>query len=161
MARTLNVKVKQAGDVVDVKFDGTIDENAAAVFAGLEKKVCKQYVFDLEGTHYISSSGIREWIRFLNFAANAPRHVAVVGARPIFIVALMNLPAIRGGAEVRSIYRTFLCPQNHRTEILADAAALKTADRIMSLPCGKCGEVAEAEDEDEDYESILGATPPA
>ena len=41
-------------------------------------------------------------MRFLRFASQESRHVAIAGARPNFVVALMNLPILSEGVELRS-----------------------------------------------------------
>jgi hypothetical protein len=150
MANSLNVKTEKrsAGLWAELSGDITEDSDFSAVLN--EKPVL--LTLDLGGIKRINSTGVREWINFMNALKKD-------GARIVFercsvaIVQQLNMIAnFAGGAEIQSIFAPYICPSCDAEESkLIDLRATPKPDLNAAVQCANCKETMEFDDLPESY----------
>lgn len=150
MANSLTIKIEKrpAGLWAELMGDITEDSEFSAVLN--EKPVL--LTLDLGGIKRINSTGVREWINFINALKKN-------GARVVFercsvaIVQQMNMIAnFAGGAEIHSIFAPYICPSCDSEEAkLIDFRTTPKPDLEAEVKCANCKETMEFDDLPESY----------
>ena len=148
-----------------IKLNGDIVEGSKAVMSGLQDSIGEHCIFDFRNVRSINTCGIAEWIEFMG--TFSPGRSVIYDACSSNIVMLINMvPAFKGTAEVRSLYRTYFCDSCSKT---VEVAVVKdqnmpTAEMLKANPsiddemsCNQCSDAKELEAEvpaDEFYEFL-------
>jgi len=141
MPNELTVSVKGSGRQAEIQLVGKIDENSdysQLNFAGIDRAI-----LNFDGVTLINSSGIQQWIKFLE---GVPKNVKIDFANcPLRIVNQLNLiPAFIAGrdVDVLSFYAPYYCEKCDESQnILLDTAKHFPDRNAIVAPgaqCGKC-----------------------
>ena len=128
-----------------VVFRGQIDEHSK--FGPLLAVTPANVTLDLEGIERINSSGVREWIEFVNELRLAGKHFALDRCS-IAVVAQLNMVTnFAGKAPVRSMFVPYFCEScdDERLFCVKVHPGLK-AELSESRPCPVCQSAMELDD---------------
>jgi serine/threonine protein kinase/anti-anti-sigma regulatory factor len=130
-----------------------IDEN----FGGPEVVGALQegpIVFDFEHVRYITSSGVRWWIRFLK-SLPTEDYYCFIRCRPAVVAQFNSIAGFGGRGELLSFYVSYECPScEEQMELLMDVMIEKPRIDALELPplqCAKCRVDADFEEPPEVY----------
>jgi hypothetical protein len=133
---------------VRVTLVGTITE--ASDFAPILERASGRVRVDLAGIRRINSSGIREWLRFVE-ALSAAHEVVLERCPAAFVQQLNMIANMAGGGRVASVFLPYQCAScdASRDVLLAlGGGAPVIAD---SVPCSACGGAMEFDDIQDAY----------
>lgn len=109
-------------------------------------------VFDLGGVQRINSSGIREWIRFLEGLAARGDQLALERCSVPIVHQLVMIHRFRGAATVRSVLAPYFCDACNREQTrVIDLAGDVAAQITGHETCSQCGGVMELDDVPDHY----------
>lgn len=120
-----------------VKLNGDIVEGSKDILSQLSNTAGKHCIFDFRNISSINTCGIAEWIEFM--AEFGKERDVLYDACSSNIIMLINMvPAFKGKAEVRSLFRTYFCDECSKTievpvvkdQNLPTAAALKSNPQL-------------------------------
>ena len=140
MSEELQVTTAPNGAALEVKFSGTISQDAD--FSPVQLDGVESVAFDFEEVNRINSVGIRQWIQFIE---TIPETVNVSFERcPLRIINQINLfPGFTGNrrVDINSFYAQFKCKdcrKSHTT--LLETRQHFNSDEIKApmIPCPKC-----------------------
>ncbi|MBP9087119.1 MAG: anti-sigma factor antagonist [Kofleriaceae bacterium] len=122
------------GDIVGLRFDGSIDAN----FEG--KKLAASLtaatlILDLGGVKKISSFGIREWVDFVKTAGEQVQQLILIECTPKVVDQLNIVGNFAGHGRVFSFYAPFhcdYCDSEHRVLLHVDRD--RDVIKSMKLP---------------------------
>ena len=101
-----------------VKLNGAIVEGSKEILSPMNKLNGSNYIFDFRNIASINTCGIAEWIEFMS--EFGPGKNIIYDACSSNIVMLINMvPAFKGSAQVRSLFRTYYCDQCSKTVEMA------------------------------------------
>ncbi|MDA9950966.1 hypothetical protein N9D31_00185 [Oligoflexaceae bacterium] len=99
---------------ITVKLNGAIIEGSKEAVSSLTNQPDKKIIFDFENVTSINTCGIAEWIKFISDFGKQKN--VIYDACSSNIIMLINMvPAFRGGAEIRSLFRTYFCDKCEKT----------------------------------------------
>jgi hypothetical protein len=130
-----------------VTFAGRIDESAQ--LATLASKLLPgPVVLVPEGVTFVSSVGLREWIRFLR-ALRESGHAVTLERVGDVLMTQMNLISELRGLAVTSFHAQYECAScRNEAQPLVDAT-------LSPVPCGECGSPMQLADFPERYLTIF------
>jgi hypothetical protein len=154
MAKPLSWQLGKDEVGAQVVLSGEITE--ATNFAELTEAVPQEATFDVGGVVRINSCGVREWMRFLADLENRGRRLRFDKCSVAFVHQLNMVSNFCGGAEIRSVYAPYVCPE-------CDASAQKLIGLLQSpqtqleeaVKCTECGAEMEFDDMTDQYLAFL------
>ena len=149
MANNLTVKVTSEGETSHVTLAGEITEDSD--FRPVLGSAAKRLVINLEGVQRINSTGVREWINFINALGKESRDVTLDRCSVAIVQQLNMISNFRGQAKVTSIFAPYFCGScdKDRTRLLDLSQPLPDLDATMKCP--DCGEEMEFDDLPDSY----------
>lgn len=145
--------VSLEGDWSVVAISGSITEFSD--FTGVAQRCGPRVRIDLAAVDRINSTGVRQWIRFVE--ALAPGRTVVLERCAVPFVQQLNMIAnMSGGGRVASMMLPYYCEHcDQERSLLAetDAAAAQAADGEHTCPA--CGGAMEFDDVPESYFSFI------
>ena len=153
MANNLTVQIKSDGDCALASLVGEITEDSD--FRPVLTTTGKQLVLNLEGVQRINSTGVREWINFINALGKNNRDVTLERCSVAIVQQLNMIANFRGQAKVTSLFAPYFCAacDTDRTRLLDLSQPLP--DLNETLPCSVCKEPMELDDLPESYLAFL------
>jgi hypothetical protein len=119
-------------------------------------------VFDFDRTTRVTSSGVREWMRFLK-KLPAGAYYCFINCRPAAIIQFNLIDSFGGRGEVLSMYAPYSCPEcGERAEVVVDLQRDRHLIEETSAPpkvCGTCRVEAELEEPPEIYFHYVASHP--
>ena len=139
-----------------VSVSGVLDETAR--FPSVSELPEAHLVFDLSGVERVTSSGTRQWVKFIRTLEEAGKAFVLERCSVAVVIQLNIVPSFRGQGTVGSIYAPFYCAHcgAQRTELFevqSDLPAMLAAP----LPCQKCAADMELDDMPERFLAFLGS----
>ncbi len=140
---SLNVERTTVPGGVIVKLSGLINETFRADMLADIAQEC--VVVDLDGVRWITSFGVREWIRALKQLPAA--QVVFVNCRPAMVLQFNMIHGFAGSGQIVSFYLPYVCLEcNEEIEVLTDLR--RQFDVVVTGPqqmiaCPSCGGRAE------------------
>jgi eukaryotic-like serine/threonine-protein kinase len=156
----IDVREEQGGVVI--RLDGPINEHFDRVrFAAAS--VNRIVIIDLDAVSWITSFGVREWMRAIEDIPKS--YLAFINVRPIMLQQFNMVASFAGTGELLSFYAPYACPAcNHSQENLIDLLALYPKVKQFELPpvrCEACEHESELDDLAENYLMyVASARPP-
>lgn len=149
----LTWKIDASGDdVIRIIFIGQVTEDADFTELLKELPPNKRYIVDTHRVRRFDSTGIREWVRFMNRLAT-PGSDVVLDRCSVPMVQQLNMIANMGGhAKVTSImvpYYCDACGKNSDKLLIFEPG--KDPEIEEEAPCPYCGEMMEFDDLPESY----------
>src|SRR6185503_5334122 len=119
----------------------------------------RQLVLDLAGVTFISSLGVRDWIRMQASATQQQIQIELRRVAEVIIHQLNMIIATRGTSRVTSFFAPYACDRCGREEsLLVDAvanAAMLAKLQPPAMTCPECGGPMAFNDFPERYFSFL------
>jgi ABC-type transporter Mla MlaB component len=114
---------------------------------------------DMSGLNEVNSSGIANWMKFIEFLKNNNIKVEFSNCSVTIVQQMNMVRQFSGGFKVASIFAPYFCPKCDAESIvkldIPDGATSSIVDLKDNLPCGVCGEEKEFDDIAESYLSFL------
>ena len=146
----LNWKVDRGAGADRVLLEGEITEDSH--FGRLLPDLGSSVVFDLAGVKRINSTGVREWINFVNELTKAGKTYALERCSVPIVSQLNMISNFRGKGDVRSVYAPYSCGTCRNEQVrLIECAGDPAAELEKSETCVKCGSAMEFDDIPEAY----------
>lgn len=154
MGQALEWQIERSDNASTLTFSGDITESSD--FTQLLAQLVGQaeVEIDLAAIRRINSSGIRNWINFIQ-PLSSQAQVALLNCPPVVINQLNVISNFSGQASIKSILAPFIC---ENCDIEANIAIALQPGVQPSLPkviCESCGLEMEFDDLEEDYFSFL------
>lgn len=148
----LHVVKEEHGDVLLVKFSGSIEENVDFT-ALLGTPSAPKMDLVLKEVLRINSIGVKAWIRYFSAAVSKGVQIRLFECSTAIVEQVNLISNFACGGTVESMYLPFCCA-TCGTELLglfrtADLKRIKFA--IPDLKCSKCGGTASFDDIPEEY----------
>lgn len=129
------------GDPVKFVVSGDITEFAD--LARLQQELGVENELDLGGIKQVNSTGVREWLKFIQSVTAANQHLVLRRCSVSFVNQLNMIRRFAGSATITSILAPYACPEcesatDRLLEITAGAADV-SAQVEATLPCSNCG----------------------
>lgn len=147
----LTWEAEQDGDGVLLKLSGIITESAE--FSPLLESVTGRVRLDLSGIRRINSSGVREWIRFIE-ALSDGREVLLERCAVPIVQQLNMISNMAGRGHVVSVMLPYYCGECDEEITVLCELGDKVPDLAESLPCARCGGSMEFDEIPENYLSF-------
>ena len=132
------VEISNAGDAALVRVYGMLDEN----FGGFGDPGASTVVLDVSGLKFITSFGVRQWLRAMAGLPPTARDVYLAGCPRIFVEQLNMILNFGGKAQILTLlapYRCVTCGAESEHMIDAVAQATDIANgRLPERACPKC-----------------------
>lgn len=156
MESPLNWRIEPADDVLRIYMVGQMTEQV--VLNELLERSEQKIAIDLSEVRRFTSSGIREWVRFIT-ALSEDREVWLERCSVAMVHQLGMIANMAGSAKVRSVMVPYQCPvcDADQEEVLEIAAGTKPAIEIK-VDCRSCGDKTEFDDLPDSYLSFLKPT---
>lgn len=153
MESPLNWRVEPADDLLRIYLVGQMTEQV--VFNELLERPEKKIAVDLSEVRRFTSSGIREWVRFIT-ALSEEREVWLERCSVAMVHQLGMIANMAGSAKVRSVMVPYQCPvcDADQEEVLEVAEGTKPQIRT-DVKCRSCGEKTEFDDLPDSYLAFL------
>lgn len=150
MANSLSIKIEKRAGGLWAEFTGDITEDSEFSAVLNEKPVL--LTLDLGGIKRINSTGVREWINFINALKKEGARIAFERCSVAIVQQLNMIANFAGGAEIRSVFAPYICPSCDNEESkLIDFKATPNPDFNAEVKCGNCKEAMEFDDLPESY----------
>lgn len=155
-------RAAKLGDAALVSVEGLIDER----FPGFgELSDSRTVVIDLIGVTFMSSFGVRQWIRSMAAVPSTVEHIYLVNCPTIIVDQLNMILNFGGRSKVVSLAAPFVCTkcgaeQRHTVDVIAEREQL-SAGAPAARSCPKCGGTMEFDEMADSYFACLkryGAT---
>ena len=132
------VEISSTGDAALVRIYGMLDEN----FAGFGDPGASTVVLDVQGLKFITSFGVRQWLRAMAGLPPTVRDVYLAGCPRIFVEQLNMILNFGGKAQILTLlapYRCVTCgtESEHMMDAVAQSADIMNG-RLPELQCPKC-----------------------
>ena len=145
------VRVVMAGRIDDTV---TLGELAAQVPAG-------EVVIDTSGVTFVSSIGLREWMRLVRALRERGQPVTLERVADVLMTQMNMISELAAAVRVASFHAEYVCPR-------CGAEAMPVIDAVLhahllhqmqapAMPCDECGAAMELADFPERYLSIFRA----
>lgn len=131
---------KTSDDPVKLVVTGEITEFAD--LARLQAELGPETELDLGGITKVNSSGVREWMNFMQAVTAAGQHLVLRRCSVSFVTQLNMIRRFAGGARIASILTPYACLEcETATERLLELTpGLDVAAQVAApLPCPTCG----------------------
>jgi serine/threonine protein kinase len=158
----ITIKHRRGGSADLVRLSGVLDERFdREKFVGKLKGSTDPFVVDFDRVPYITSFGVREWLRALSDVEG--RQAYFVRCRPAVANQFNMIADFSGGGALLSFYCPYLCDRCEESfEVLFDLrfwdrAPVEFAD--MPQRCPKCKRNAEFDDLPDAYFAFVSANP--
>lgn len=151
----IKVSKEQKGDVLIIKFAGSIDETVH--FDQAVGPVQGEVHVNTKEVVRINSVGVKSWIKYFQQLHAKGVKVHFVECSTSIVEQINLISNFTGGGEVDSIYVPFAC-SNCNAELIA---LFRTSDldrndfKLPELKCTKCGGKAVFDDIEEEYFAFL------
>jgi hypothetical protein len=136
--RRAEVEISSSGDAALVRVYGMLDEN----FAGFGDPGASTVVLDVSGLKFITSFGVRQWLRAMAGLPATVRDVYLAGCPRIFVEQLNMILNFGGTAQILTLLAPYRCVTcGIETEHSIDAVAQGAQIASGTLPerqCAKC-----------------------
>lgn len=125
----------------------------------------KIVVLDLQGITFMTSFGVRQWLRSMAAIPPTVKHLYLVGCPPIIVDQLNMILNFGGPGKIISLAAPFACTQcgassRETIDVLAEGATIAQG-QIASRTCMRCGGTLVLDDNIDSYFACLkkyGAT---
>lgn len=157
-AQKLSIDKFADGQIVCLKFSGTVDEDFDGKKLSSTVKA-ETLVLDLADIRKISSFGIREWVDFINAIQKNCENIILLECAPKVVDQLNMVANFAGEGRVFSFYAPYRCDYCD-----SDSTVLMQVDKdweiIKSMkpperPCGACGEPEYFDEDPTTYFSFI------
>lgn len=142
----------------ELRLEGVVDgtENWDAVLASL-KNGSGPVAFDCGGILRINSIGIKVWMRYFGEPSREELKLTLRSFPPVLVQQLNIFKGFTGRAVIESVGLPFRCPKCTETftRVFAADALQPYRQGTGTLPCPKCGGVAEFDDIPEEFFQFL------
>jgi anti-anti-sigma regulatory factor len=121
-------------------------------FARLAAATSNLLVIDLADVRRINSTGVREWIKFVNQMHRQGRALLFERCSVAIVQQLNMISNFRGSGRVRSVLAPYYCEgcdENHVE--LIDLEKGPPPKLALTLPCPRCGSAMEFDEIPESY----------
>jgi hypothetical protein len=132
------VEISSTGDAALVRIYGMLDEN----FAGFGDPGASTVVLDVSGLKFITSFGVRQWLRAMAGLPPTAHDVYLAGCPRIFVEQLNMILNFGGRAQILTLlapYRCVTCgaESEHMIDAVAQRADIANG-RLPERHCAKC-----------------------
>ena len=132
------VEISSSGDAALVRIYGMLDEN----FAGFGDPGASTVVLDVSGLKFITSFGVRQWLRAMAGFPPHVRDVYLAGCPRIFVEQLNMILNFGGNAQILTLLAPYRCPAcgtetEHPIDAIAQGADIANG-RFPERQCTKC-----------------------
>lgn len=140
---------------------GEITENSPIKqFAGeIQAFTGMTILLDMSDLHEVNSSGIANWMKFIEFLKNHKITVEFIKCSVTIVQQMNMVRQFSGGFKVRSIYCPYFCPNCDTESIVKIEIPEGATSNIVDLPenisCDNCDGTREFDDLAESYLSFL------
>ena len=123
-----------------VKFVVSGDITELSDFAQLQKELGPHNELDLAGVAHVNSTGVRDWMRFMQAVTAAEQRLVLRRCSPSFVNQLNMISRFASDAEVASVLAPYACPKcDALAERLLELSKEVDAQVDEPLPCATCG----------------------
>ncbi len=155
-AKRADVEIAQIDEGTCVRVVGTIDEHFPG-FGDLGQPAT--VVIDVSGITFVSSFGVRQWLRAMAGVPASARHTYFVGCTQIFVDQLNMILNFGGRGQVLSMNAPFRCSGcNDESDQLLDITVHGdnlARGLIPQIPCAKCGARLDLDESPDSYFACL------
>lgn len=128
-----------------------------ADLARLQKELGPETELDLAGITLVNSTGVREWLKFLQSVSAANQHLVLRRCSVSFVNQLNMIRRFAGDARIASIFAPYVCPHCEAVgERLLELETDIVAESQKPMPCASCGHAMEFDDVPALYFAFLG-----
>lgn len=111
-----------------------------ADLARLQRELGPETELDLAGITQVNSTGVREWLKFLQSVSAANQQLVLRRCSVSFVNQLNMIRRFAGDARIESILAPYVCPQCETVrERLLELGTNIVAEAEKPMPCPSCG----------------------
>src|SRR5262249_22597940 len=136
MDKTLSIKIDKAGQTIKAVLSGDITEDSD--FTSLASADASQLILDLSDIRRINSTGVREWIKFVNSISKAGRELVLEKCSVAIVQQLNMISNFRGNGQVRSILAPYYCESCDENRVHLIDLTNGTPTIEPNIDCPKC-----------------------
>jgi hypothetical protein len=113
-------------------------------------------ILDLQGVRRINSSGVRQWVQFINGLGKGGRRIVFDRCSVAIVHQLNMVSSFRGNAQIRSVYAPYVCTDCGKDDARLTQVEASTPLVPEGVACSACGAAMEFDDLPEVYFSFQG-----
>lgn len=152
---------RDANGKISYFLSGSITENSPMQKFASEIQAFSGHTIslDMSGVHEVNSSGIANWMKFIEFLKNNNIKAEFVNCSVTIIQQMNMVRQFNGGFKVKSLFAPYFCPNcDEESEVLVtipEGATSSIVDLKDSLKCETCNNNKEFDDIADSYLSFL------
>ena len=156
-------QVAKVGDAALVNVQGMVDEH----FPGFgDLSDARVVVLDLEGVTFMTSFGVRRWLKSMAAVPETVEHLYLMNCPTIVVDQLKMILNFGGKGKLISLAAPFACTScgagsKETIDVLAEGAGILSNGQLAARACRKCGGAVTLDDNIDSYFACLkkyGAT---
>ena len=151
----ITVTKEKKGDVLQVRFVGSIDETAN--FQELVGELSPELRLGLKEISMINSSGARGWIRYFHSIVTAGTRLTYFECSTAIVEQINLIPNFACGAHIESIYVPFACVacKKEFVSLFKSSDLKQRTTQFQAMKCPKCGDKVVFDDLEQEYFRFL------